>query len=65
MKAIHTEDYIKRRRESYPDVGDQLDILWKTIQHIHDSGVVIPDEAIAALSKITEVKKTFHKPVKK
>ena len=29
MKVKFTDDYAKRRKEEYPEIGDQLDALWK------------------------------------
>ena len=29
MRLKFTDDYAKRRKEEYPDIGDQLDALWK------------------------------------
>lgn len=32
MKISHKEDPVALRRKNYPDIGDQLDDLWKLFQ---------------------------------
>lgn len=32
MKITHTESYSDKRAAEYPNIGDQLDALWKFVQ---------------------------------
>lgn len=50
MKIKHHGDYMKRRREAYPGVADQLDALWK-------GGA----EEAGMRARIEEVKRRFPK----
>ena len=53
MRLKFTDDYAKRRKEEYPDIGDQLDALWKG-----------GDAAEAMRQKIIAVKDQYPKPDK-
>lgn len=53
MRIKYTENYVKRRLEAYPPIGDQLDAIWKG-----------GDAADAMRQKILAVKDAFPKPAK-
>lgn len=59
MRINHTADYRKCRAKEYPDVGDQLDALWKVLQA--NPTVSIPEEAQGVVARIGEVKRKFPK----
>ncbi len=61
MKITHKGDVSKRRRDSYPSPGDQLDALWKMVQHLNRQNIDIGHDAEVMLGKIQKVKDTFHK----
>lgn len=54
MKISHLRDYRTARREAYPEVGDQLDALWKALATMD-----LPPDAKAMLEQIGGVKKRF------
>lgn len=62
MKIHHTGDYSEKRKSAYPDIGEQLGALWKSLQHLNDNGIDLPDEALETLGEIDKIKQTFHKP---
>lgn len=50
----------RSRKENYPDIGDQLDAIWKAIDAIATSAhIPLPKEARDALAAIDRVKKDF------
>ena len=55
-------EYVKRRADEYPPLGDQLDALWK--QHLEDrtNGKALGLETNGMLDKINAVKLKFPKP---
>lgn len=57
MKLVHTADYRKLRAKEYPDIGDQLDALWKMLR----TQAQADPEAKAMLDKIDAVKARFPK----
>lgn len=58
MKIVHVEDYAKLRREAYPDVGDQLDAMWKMLANVNPK----TPEAQAMLDQVAAVKTKYPKP---
>ena len=55
-------NYAKYRKAAYPDIGDQLDALWKIIEKLVDDNVDIGDEGYEMLDQIQTVKTTYPKP---
>lgn len=53
-------DYKKRRRESYPPLGDQLDAIWKILATLPQKKW--PAEAVAVLGQVQAVKAVIPKP---
>lgn len=57
MKLTHRRPYKQARKQLYPDVGDQLDAIWKAIDEIaNQTGILLPQESVDMLSRIHEVK---------
>lgn len=54
--------YISLRREAYPDIGDQLDAIWKELNYRRMQGDELTQEADDILNKILAVKKKHPKP---
>jgi len=50
-----------KRREAYPEIGDQLDAIWKQIAKLKADGIVIDVDADSELSKIIAIKKKYKK----
>lgn len=59
MKLTHLRDYREARRPEYPEIGDQLDAVWKALEA---SGARLPPEAVAVLDQVRAVKKRYPKP---
>lgn len=57
MKIFVKGDYRTLRAQEYPDVGEQLDALWKEMQALPRT-----EEAEAMLQRIQDVKKKYPKP---
>ena len=54
-------EYKSLRASEYPPIGDQLDVIWKSLQAI--KGVLqLPKEAIEMLDKIAIIKEKYKKP---
>lgn len=51
MRLKFTDDYAKRRKDEYPNLGDQLDAIWKG-----------GDAAETMRQKVLAVKEKFPKP---
>lgn len=54
MKLRVKQDYAELRRKEYPNIGDQLDAIWK-------GGIALEEMA----AKVAAVKAKFPKPQKK
>jgi len=60
MKLVHTDPHGQRRAAEYPDIGDQLDALWKTIGKLPAKSV---DPATREmLEQIQAIKAAYPKP---
>jgi hypothetical protein len=57
MKITHTESYSDKRAAEYPDIGDQLDAIWKFVQTLDVSKTSV--EPI--LDQIQHVKNKYPK----
>lgn len=55
FKIKHRESYSKLRKAEYPSVGDQLDMLWKSM----DNGEMLKVEPF--YSKIKTIKDKYKK----
>ncbi|KIA80355.1 hypothetical protein QR66_10815 [Chromobacterium piscinae] len=57
MKIHHMGDHVALRRAAYPEVGEQLDALWKAL-----AAVPLPPEAEAMRQRIQAIKQQYPKP---
>lgn len=55
-------NYKGQRRREYPDIGEQLDALWKIINQLRLEGVNIPQDGDDMLGRILTIKKKHPKP---
>ena len=65
LRAVESDLYEQKRRAEYPDVGDQLDVIWKQLNYWRLSGQDMIAEADAMLGKILAVKAKYPKPAEK
>lgn len=61
MKIEHVEDYRQARKTLYPDIVEQLDALWKALQHLEAQGIDIGPAGTTMLNQITSVKERCPK----
>jgi len=61
MKINHKENPIPHRRNSYPDIGEQLDAIYKGFMYLKKRGTKFPPETMAWLDQVTQIKDTFKK----
>lgn len=61
MKITHYDDHRPARAAVYPDIGDQLDAIWKMLESM-PQGVSANPEAEAMRDRIRAVKAQFPKP---
>lgn len=59
-KLTFRRNYAEARRTEYPEVGEQLDVLWKAIEALGKNK--LPSEANAMLSRVQAVKTKYPKP---
>lgn len=59
MKIEHKIDVGGLRRAEYPDVGEQLDAVFKMAKSLRDQGIRIPDETIAWIASCEAVKQKY------
>lgn len=57
MKIVHRKDYREARRAAYPDIGDQLDAIWKALAVQQG----LPSDTQAMLTQVYEVKRRYPK----
>jgi len=61
MKITHSPDPRPKRKAEYPDIGDQLDAIWKAIDALVEDGAMVPVETVEMLAKIKAVKGKYAK----
>lgn len=59
-----SKSYKRRRREAYPDAGEQLDALWKGLEALAGKKA-LPEGTAAMRERIAAVKAAYPKPVKR
>ena len=59
MKITHRKDYREARKAEYPDIGDQLDAIWKTLSILQG----LPPDAKSMLVQVSEIKSKYPKGV--
>jgi hypothetical protein len=55
------QTYYEKRRQEYPAITDQLDTIWKQLNHMRMEGVPLIQEADDMLGDILAVKKKYPK----
>ena len=55
-------EYKVKRQEEYPDIGDQLDVIWKYLNQKRLGGENLPQEADNMLGGILAIKNKHQKP---
>ena len=62
MKLQVKRGYVESRVRTYPSVQDQLDAIWKILKELIDThGVEMPEDAVAVLWQIQQIKQTYPK----
>ena len=62
MKIKVKSDYAKLRKSEYPDIGDQVDVLWKIVDELVAAGTIKDKTATDMLDVIKSVKTKYVKP---
>ena len=57
MKIVHPGNPREKRRDEYPDIGDQLDAIWKAFGQMDPDDV--PEPARAMLAQVQAVKAKY------
>ncbi len=58
-KLTFHRNYAEARRTEFPEIGEQLDAIWKALE---SSGLNLPPEAAAMLANVQAVKAMYPKP---
>ena len=61
MIIEHNEDYAPIRRKEYPDIGEQLDAIYKGFSALKEQGIELPKETVEWLETIGNIKSNFKK----
>ena len=61
MIIEHKEDHAPLRRKEYPDIGEQLDAIYKGFVALKEQGIELPKETVEWLETIGNIKSTFKK----
>ncbi|TGV09717.1 hypothetical protein E4695_04200 [Alcaligenaceae bacterium 429] len=59
MIIRHDADYRELRKQSYPDVGEQLDAVFKLAKHLQSLGQDLPPDVEKWVNDCQEVKDKF------
>lgn len=62
MKINHTSDYQPRRAKAYPEIGEQLDLIYKGFKEAQDRGEQLPEHHAEFVAMIKAIKDAFPKP---
>lgn len=57
---VEGDKYYLHRKQQYPDVGEQLDAIWKYINHC-SKDKDIPQDVLEMLNTIMEIKREIPK----
>lgn len=60
MKIQHRADYRARRRDAYPDIGDQLDAIAKAFTALQQ-GQPLPPDTVEWIDSLQAVKERHKK----
>ena len=55
--------YKEKRAEDYPDIGEQLDAIWRMVGRLNSDGVLLPIETLNVLGNINAVKTKYPKDI--
>ena len=61
MKIKHKEDHGYLRASRYPNLGNQLDAIYKGFVALKEQGIQLPQETLDWMSEIRLIKSTFKK----
>lgn len=61
MKVDLTPDNPIARKLSYPEIGDQLDAIYKTFKHLKNQGIDIGLDGDAWVKSVEDIKDKFPK----
>lgn len=61
IERLKSIPYTDKRRLEYPNIGDQLDAIWKIFNQLRLDGVKLPQEGDDMLGTILAVKKKYPK----
>ena len=54
-----TNNHAERRRKEYPEIGDQLDAIYKLAVHLQEEGVELPESVLEWMRCCRKVKDNF------
>jgi hypothetical protein len=54
-------NYTYRRMKAYPEIGEQLDAIFKLAKALHAQGIIIPSDTLNWLDEVQSVKDTYPK----
>lgn len=57
-------DILELRKAEYPDIGDQLDVIWKELKKRKDGGENLNNDTNTMIDQIFAVKSKYPKDVK-
>lgn len=55
------DSYIEKRMVAYPDIGDQLDLIYKMAKYLKGDGIDIGPDGDAFITRIEAVKTAYPK----
>lgn len=61
MKIRHSEPYGPLRSAAYPDIGEQLDAVFKLAEALKDQGFTLPEATLQWIEKCRAVKTVYPK----
>lgn len=61
MKIRHSEPHGPRRKAAYPDIGDQLDAVFKMAKALAELGIQLPDETMQWIHDCERIKRAYKK----
>lgn len=61
MIINHKESPQELRAAAYPDIGDQLDAVFKLAESLHEQGLKLPAEVVHWIDQCRGVKNKFPK----
>ena len=60
-KLRHSEPYAPLRRKAYMGIGNQLDAIYKAIDHLKNQGIEFPSEVCEWLDSCSQIKDKYPK----